>query len=89
MRARDAVCIYCGDAFGSRPGNGSLPSWEHIINDETIITRENIALCCRSCNSSKGTRPLVVWLAGGYCQRRGITKLTVAEVAKKALRKTA
>jgi hypothetical protein len=63
----------------------SRPSWEHIVNDARIITRENISLCCRSCNSSKGVKPLQVSLESAYCKRRGITGETVAEVVKKAL----
>ena len=38
------------------------PSWEHLINDACIITRENIARCCVGCNASKGTKNLVEWL---------------------------
>ena len=64
---------------------GALPSWEHIVNDARIITRENIALCCRSCNSSKGQRSLADWIASPYCKRRGISPETVAEIVKAAL----
>lgn len=59
---------------------------EHIINDAKIITRENIALCCASFNSSKGTKKLSVWLGSCYCKRRGISTDTVADVVKHALR---
>jgi len=54
VRKRDRNCVYCGVDF-SRPKKsvGSSESWEHIVNDASIIKRENIALCCRSCNSSK------------------------------------
>jgi hypothetical protein len=68
-------------------GFGSRPSWEHIINDDRIITRENIALCCRSCNSSKGVKPLAAWLDAPYCKKRNISKDTVAGVVKDALSK--
>ena len=63
---------------------GSRPGWEHIVNDAKIVTRENIALCCRSCNSSKGVKALGVWLGSEYCKRHGITMETVAEVVKQA-----
>lgn len=87
IRERDIACIYCSVVFGSVTGHGSGPSWEHIFNDARIITRENIALCCRSCNSSKGARLLADWLSSPYCQRRGITRDTVAEVVRAALLK--
>ena len=83
---RDRSCIYCGVAFGlSEARFGSRPSWEHIVNDAGIITRENIALCCRSCNSSKGVKQLAVWLDSPYCKKRKINGNTVAEVVKNAL----
>jgi hypothetical protein len=85
VRGRDNVCIYCRIEFGSTPGIRSLASWEHIINDEKIITRENIALCCRSCNASKGAKPLSVWITSSYCARKEITTISVAEVVKNAL----
>ena len=83
---RDKSCVYCLDSFGMRPGNGSLASWEHIINDAKIVTKENIVLCCRFCNSSKGARQLTTWLASAYCKRRNITKDSVADVVKYALK---
>ncbi|MDI1265174.1 MAG: HNH endonuclease [bacterium] len=82
---RDTACVYCGVVFGSVDSHGSRPSWEHIINDAGIVTRENIALCCRSCNSSKGARLLADWIASPYCKRRGISYESVTETVKKAL----
>lgn len=83
---RDKDCVYCRKAFGITGRRGSFSSWEHITNDARIITAENIALCCRSCNSSKGAKLLADWLQSAYCQRQGITPLTVAEVVSKALK---
>jgi len=83
---RDRDCVYCRSPFGSgTTGKGSLSSWEHIINDAKIVTRENIALCCRSCNSSKGAKLLAMWLGSAYCKRRGITGDSVADIVKRAL----
>lgn len=83
---RDLQCIYCGTSFLVpsllRRDN---PSWEHIVNDETLITRENIARCCMGCNASKGQKPLAVWLTSRYCQRYGITRESIARVAREAL----
>jgi hypothetical protein len=90
IKDRDKVCVYCGVKMEDKmsPGGSrkTVASWEHIINDASIVNRENIALCCVSCNASKGTKKLSHWLQSSYCMKRGITKDTVAEVVKKALR---
>jgi|SRR5271157_545705 5-methylcytosine-specific restriction endonuclease McrA len=83
---RDKKCIYCGVGFEQfQKIRKFKPSWEHIINDASIITRENIARCCVSCNSSKGTKELSDWLESAYCRKYGINRNTIAEVAQKAL----
>ena len=56
-----------------------------IMNDAKIINRENIARCCVSCNSSKGTKKLSHWLDSKYSKKRGISNDTVAEVVRQAL----
>lgn len=86
VRDRDRNCVYCRIEFGAaKETRKSLATWEHIVNDARLINRENIARCCFSCNSSKGTKKLSDWLESVYCQKRGITKGTVAEVVKRAL----
>jgi hypothetical protein len=89
VRARDVRCIYCGVEMMGRPNadgrRARVATWEHIINDARIITRENIALCCTACNASKGTKRLGEWLKSTYCKNRGITKNTIARVAVAAL----
>ena len=90
VRARDNACVYCRARMLEKvPPGGSrraAATWEHIINDASIITRENIARCCAACNSSKGTKRLSDWLQSDYCKQRGINKDTVADIVKKALR---
>jgi hypothetical protein len=83
---RDQGCIYCCTPFGGVTSpRRSRPSWEHIVNDARIVTRENIALCCIGCNASKGSKPLAVWLQSTYCKSRGITAESVAVVVRAAL----
>lgn len=84
--ARDRQCIYCGLSFEAAPkSHGARPTWEHIINDARIVSRENIARCCSSCNASKGAKVLSIWLSSSYCQRKGITHESIASVAREAL----
>jgi hypothetical protein len=90
VKERDKNCVYCGVQMieqmlpsGSRK---TVATWEHIVNDARIVTRENIARCCVACNSSKGTKTLSEWLQSSYCKKRGISKDTVAEIVKEVLR---
>ncbi len=87
---RDQTYVYCGIemAVQKAPGGSRkhVGSWEHIINDASIVTRENIARCCVGCNASKGAKKLSDWLESSYCEKRGINRETVAEVIKVALR---
>jgi 5-methylcytosine-specific restriction endonuclease McrA len=88
VRERDKTCVYCGTPF--TPVNisrKSAASWEHIINNAKIVTRENIVLCCCGCNSSKGQKKLSDWLQSKYCKDRGITPETVAPIVKAAIKK--
>ena len=84
--ARDTTCVYCRIDF-SLPAStrGAKPSWEHIANDVRIVTRENIARCCISCNASKGAKELRAWLQSNYCEQKGIDEETVAKVVQNAL----
>ena len=90
VKERGKFCVYCGikmvEKMPFRGPRKNVATWEHIINDETIISRENIALCCVSCNSSKGTKNLSDWLKLNYCKKRGISRDTVSEVIKNALK---
>lgn len=86
IRERDKVCVYCGAEFTpAKISKKTAASWEHIINDAKIITRENITLCCCGCNSSKGQKQLSVWLKTKYCKEKGISPETVAPIIKQAI----
>jgi len=86
VRERDKNCVYCGVEFSSsKIPLKSAASWEHIINDAKIITRENIVLCCRGCNASKGQKKLSFWLQSRYCKEWGISPDTVAPIIKQAI----
>jgi hypothetical protein len=82
---RDLRCVYCNIEFNSCGTRKSKASWEHIVNDVRISVLQNIALCCMSCNASKGAKSLETWLESKYCQTKCISPETVAEVVKLAL----
>lgn len=82
-RKRDLNCVYCGIQFGTlTDSHKSRATWEHLINDIRINGPENIALCCGSCNASKGAKKLEEWLTSKFCTVKGITVNSVAAVVK-------
>ena len=81
---RDLFCVYCGCEFGLE--RAKKRSWEHIINDVSIATLENIALCCMGCNASKGAKPLKLWLDSPGAKRRGICGGNLSPVVIAALK---
>ncbi|HCD52948.1 MAG TPA: HNH endonuclease [Balneolaceae bacterium] len=87
VKERDTHCIYCGIEFEyTNKSRKNKPSWEHIVNDIRINDSDNIALCCISCNASKGAKTLENWLNSEYCKSKNITIETVADVVKRALK---
>lgn len=88
VKARDLACVYCGVPFlESNSSTKEKPSWEHIINDIRLNGPENIALCCRSCNSSKGSKELEIWLQSSFCKKKGINHSRLASVILNFLEK--
>lgn len=85
VRKRDTHCVYCGIKFNKNIKKDSA-TWEHIVNDAQIINKKNIALCCCSCNASKGAKELSDWLTSDYCKNKVITIENVAPIIKEALK---
>ena len=89
VRGRDKKCVYCGVRLveGVLLGRSrkAKATWEHIINDARVVTRDNIARCCVVCNASKGARTLSDWLESDYCKQKRINKNTVSSIIRKAL----
>jgi 5-methylcytosine-specific restriction endonuclease McrA len=89
IRERDVACVYCGVKLLESVPRGTprkhVATWEHIVNDATIVSLQNIARCCNSCNASKGSKHLREWLETNYCKRQGITIDSVAAVVHEHL----
>lgn len=87
VKSRDTNCVYCGiSLLNTDYTQKTRPTWEHILNDVRINGSDNIALCCGSCNASKGSKLLRDWLKGRYCIAKGITENAVAFVVKEHLK---
>lgn len=55
IASTEKKCEYCG--------NDNNLSWDHIISQSKCgaDTAENLILCCKTCNSSKGCKGLYAW----------------------------
>jgi len=56
IRSSEKACEYCGEIDDL--------SWDHLIPRSRggPDSAENLVLCCRSCNSSKGSKGLYAWI---------------------------
>jgi hypothetical protein len=98
LRARDKTCVYCRKvmkthaeikaAKGERADEATI---EHLNFAGPFYVRnglrtEDLVICCRGCNSSRGERRLLDWFKLDYCVRRNINEGTVAEPVTRYLR---
>ena len=60
---------------------------EHFNNDGPYDQKNNVAICCRRCNSSKGDKSLSDWFKTPYCCKNKINEKTVAKPVKKYMRR--
>jgi 5-methylcytosine-specific restriction endonuclease McrA len=88
IRVRDKTCVYCGVLMMQSPHvrDASGATIEHFNNDGPFDKKYNVAICCRGCNSSKGTKKLSDWFQTDYCRKNKINEETVAEPVKEYLR---
>jgi len=91
VKDRDKYCVYCNILLKEYPHTKGNPrdkaTFEHIDNNEKNISEENIAMCCSSCNSSKGPQKLQDWLKSESptFKKKKITEETIAPIIKKYL----
>jgi hypothetical protein len=80
VRKRDKQCVYCCKKFENNHRNRA--TWEHINNKAKDVKDWNIALCCNSCNASKGAKELMTWFKSDYCVKNNINEKSVAGIIK-------
>jgi len=88
IRARDKTCVYCGILMKQYPHAmaASGATIEHFNNDGPLKKKYNVAICCRRCNSSKGTMRLSAWFKTPYCRGKKINEETVSKPVKEYMR---
>jgi hypothetical protein len=85
IRARDKLCAYCGVSMEQKR-SAREATIEHFDNDGPFNQKDNAAICCHGCNSSKRARKLLAWFETPYCTRKNINRETVADVVKEYIR---
>ena len=92
IRARDIRCVYCAKEF-SADSQRDMPTIEHLNEKRPFhwhegLKEEGLAICCGSCNSSRGNKSLPDWFRTPYCTDRPIPigADSVAEPVKRYLR---
>ena len=90
VRRRDATCVYCHKQMVTPSPRARRQDWatiEHLNHLPPWSNPETIAICCQSCNASRGNKPIVEWLKSDYCTERGISAETVAQAVLDYIRK--
>lgn len=94
--ARDKACVYCHKQMitpydiTNRSNSVTIEHLNHRADWDSVqdFVSNNtpvysiIALCCGSCNSSRGSKSLSEWFQAEYCRMRNIEQSTVSEVVR-------
>lgn len=94
--ARDIDCIYCHKKMivpfdaKNRSDSATIEHLNHRADwysvqdfvSKGLSVDSIIGICCGSCNSSRGSLPLLSWFESKYCKDRGITQSSVAQVVQ-------
>lgn len=97
IRKRDINCVYCHKQMISPGAVGRRGDWatiEHLNHRQDWNSVESyivagkpvpeiVAICCGTCNSSRGSKKLSDWFKTSYCVQRKIDILTVTEPVRK------
>jgi len=90
VRARDKDCVYCHKIMTDPKDRGNRTDWatiEHLNNMPPWDNAITIAICCFSCNASRGNKNISDWFKTQYCVERNINLNTVAEPVREYIKK--
>jgi hypothetical protein len=82
VRQRDKNCVYCHKEMLEPSPDAKRTDWatiEHLNHLPPWDNPKTIAICCTSCNSSRGNKRIVDWFESRYCKERAISPATVAQ----------
>jgi hypothetical protein len=95
IRERDKLCVYCSCEMhlyvGVRGTRSDKATVEHLDHRPPFhwkdgLKADGIAICCGSCNASRGAKTHAEWFRSQYCLERAINFDTVAEAVRAYLK---
>ena len=94
LRARDKKCVYCKKSMTYPCTGDKQRDWatiEHFREEgpfywDLKLKEKDLAICCGSCNSSRGVKKHRSWFKTAFCVERKINEKTVALPVKKYLK---
>ncbi len=90
IRERDRSCVYCHKKMNKPSDCVCQQDWatiEHLNHLPPWDNISTVAICCGSCNSSRGKRRILDWFKSPYCQERGICLESVARSVREYVNK--
>jgi len=85
IRKRDKSCVYCHKTMLSSGSCGFRGDWatiEHLNHLPPWNNADTVAICCGSCNSSRGNKTILEWFDTNYCIEKNINTKTVKQPVK-------
>jgi hypothetical protein len=82
VKRRDTACVYCHKKMVTPCAEAKREDWatiEHLNHLPPWNNPETIAICCQSCNASRGNKTILQWFQSEYCIQRDISAETVAK----------
>ena len=81
---RDISCVYCDKKMLPRGNKNrkNAMTVEHLDDEPPWNNIDTIAMCCGSCNSSRGKKKITEWFNTDYCKSRDINYCSVAQVVR-------
>jgi len=90
IRLRDTNCVYCNKSMTNPKNGGFSGNWatiEHLNHLPPWDNPDTVAICCKSCNSSRGAKPVCHWFKTEYCKSKNINIETVSKVVQEYILK--
>ena len=80
VRERDRTCVYCHKNMVNPKEGDPRENWatiEHLNHLPPWDNHKTIAICCYSCNASRGRQKITNWFNSEYCRGKSINIGTV------------